>query len=110
MKKNYILICLAALVAVSCNYLDVVPDNIATLDMAFNTRANAEKYLATCYHYLPIMGHWGQNSGLVRTLLPSRSPVACRMPTTPISIIGVDRQTLTVCGAPFTNAISSWPI
>ena len=65
MKKNYILICLAALVAVSCNYLDVVPDNIATLDMAFNTRANAEKYLATCYHYLPIMGHWGQNSGLV---------------------------------------------
>ena len=65
MKKNYLILCLAALFAVSCNYLDVVPDNIATLDMAFNTRANAEKYLATCYNYIPIMGHWGQNSGLV---------------------------------------------
>lgn len=65
MKTRYIILCLAALFTMSCNYLDVVPDNIATLDMAFNTRANAEKYLATCYNYVPIMGHWAQNSGLV---------------------------------------------
>ena len=65
MKTRYIIFCLAALFTMSCNYLDVVPDNIATLDMAFNTRANAEKYLATCYNYVPIMGHWAQNSGLV---------------------------------------------
>ena len=32
MKKNYLILCLAALFAVSCNYLDVVPDNIATLE------------------------------------------------------------------------------
>ena len=29
----------------SCNYLDVIPDNIPTIDMAFADRAAAEKYL-----------------------------------------------------------------
>ena len=65
MKKNYLLICLAALMTVSCNYLDVVPDNIATLEMAFYTRANAEKYLATCYNYVPTMSSTAGNTGLV---------------------------------------------
>ncbi|TKG96637.1 RagB/SusD family nutrient uptake outer membrane protein [Puteibacter caeruleilacunae] len=38
----------------SCNeYLDVVPDDIATIDIAFNSRANAEKYLFTLYSYMP---------------------------------------------------------
>lgn len=38
----------------SCSdYLDVVPDNIPTIDHAFNNRVNAEKYLFTCYSYLP---------------------------------------------------------
>lgn len=37
----------------SCkNYLDVVPDNIPTLDNAFTSRNMAEKYLFTCYAYL----------------------------------------------------------
>ena len=44
---------LLAILITSCNYLDIVPDNIATLEMAFNTRANAEKYLATCYNFVP---------------------------------------------------------
>ncbi len=35
------------------NFLDVVPDNIPTINHAFNNRANAEKYLFTCYSYLP---------------------------------------------------------
>lgn len=40
----------------SCSdYLDLVPDNVATLDDAFETRAAAEKYLFTCFHYLPNM-------------------------------------------------------
>ena len=43
---------LLAILITSCNYLDIVPDNIATLEMAFNTRANAEKYLATCYNLI----------------------------------------------------------
>lgn len=38
----------------SCkNYLDVVPDNIPTIDNAFAMRTEAEKYLYTCYSYMP---------------------------------------------------------
>ena len=41
----------------SCNdYLDVVPDNIATVDYAFYDRVGAEKFLFTCYSYLPNLG------------------------------------------------------
>ncbi|WP_437921412.1 RagB/SusD family nutrient uptake outer membrane protein [Sphingobacterium sp. LRF_L2] len=36
-----------------CNYLDVVPDNVATLENAFAMRNTAEKYLFTCYSWLP---------------------------------------------------------
>lgn len=37
----------------ACNYLDVVPDNIATIDNAFTSREMAEKFLFTCYSYMP---------------------------------------------------------
>ncbi|SEN86280.1 Starch-binding associating with outer membrane [bacterium A37T11] len=37
----------------SCSYLDVVPDNVATLDNAFTMRNTAEKFLFTCYSWLP---------------------------------------------------------
>jgi len=38
----------------SCGkFLDVVPDDIATLDNAFSDRYAAERYLFTCYSYLP---------------------------------------------------------
>ena len=42
----------------SCNkFLDVVPDDgIATVDMAFNLRSSAIRYLATCYSYMPLDG------------------------------------------------------
>lgn len=41
--------------ASSCKkpFLDVVPDNVATIDNAFVSRTEAEKYLFTCYSYLP---------------------------------------------------------
>jgi hypothetical protein len=43
---------------VSCDsYLDIVPDNVATMEMAFTTRANAEKFMATCYSYVPQHGN-----------------------------------------------------
>lgn len=41
------------LVATSCNYLDIVPDNVATIDHAFSDRYTAERYLATCYWHMP---------------------------------------------------------
>lgn len=37
----------------SCNYLDVVPDNVATINNAFTMRSAAETYLFTCYSWLP---------------------------------------------------------
>lgn len=41
----------------SCKkYLDVVPDNIATIDNAFTLRNQAEKFLFTCYSYMPMEG------------------------------------------------------
>ena len=53
MKRIYILL-LATLLPLSCGkFLDVVPDNVATIDNAFTNRYNAEKFLFTCYSYIP---------------------------------------------------------
>jgi starch-binding outer membrane protein, SusD/RagB family len=38
------------------SFLDVVPDNVATIDNAFTMRTEAEKFLFTCYSYLPNEG------------------------------------------------------
>lgn len=47
-------ICLATILQTGCaDYLDVVPDGVATLDNAFSNRINAEKFLFTCYNMLP---------------------------------------------------------
>jgi hypothetical protein len=49
----------------SCKkYLDVVPDNISTIDNAFKLRVEAEKYLFTCYSYLPKNGDGWFNASL----------------------------------------------
>ena len=64
MKKYLIL--LLIFVGTACDdYLDIVPDNLATIEMAFNTRASAEKFLATCYSYVPEHAHVEQNFSLV---------------------------------------------
>lgn len=50
----------------SCqDYLDVVPDNVSTLDHAFKLRTEAEKYLFTCYSYLPLDGYSNFNIGML---------------------------------------------
>ncbi|MFV0590207.1 MAG: RagB/SusD family nutrient uptake outer membrane protein [Draconibacterium sp.] len=56
--KNKILrilaILLGAVILYSCSdYLDVVPDGVATLDNAFSNRINSEKFLFSCYNMLP---------------------------------------------------------
>lgn len=54
MKKLFVLVLLLGLLFNSCkDYLDVVPDDVATIDNAFSTKTEAEKYLFTCYSYLP---------------------------------------------------------
>lgn len=51
---KYIMLFFIVSIFGSCKkYLDIIPDNIATLDYAFRTRFQAEKYLFTCYSYLP---------------------------------------------------------
>jgi hypothetical protein len=47
------------------DYLNVVPDNLATVDMAFNTRDQAEKYLATCYSFMPRDGNIDEDPTLL---------------------------------------------
>jgi len=46
-------------------FLDVVPDNVATIDQAFKLRNEAEKYLFTLYSYLPKNGNLHHNIGLL---------------------------------------------
>ena len=59
MKAFYKILMFTALIQVftSCDgYLDLVPDNVATVESAFTNRAAAEKFLYTCYSYRP---QWG---------------------------------------------------
>ncbi|GGC12378.1 starch-binding protein [Parapedobacter defluvii] len=57
MKSIKTLIVIPLFLVSSCTYLDVVPDNVATVDNAFTMRNTAEKYLFTCYSYLPKTGN-----------------------------------------------------
>lgn len=47
-----------------CNYLDIVPDNLPTLEMAFNNKSTAERYLFTCYYFVPEHGKNGTDPGM----------------------------------------------
>lgn len=66
MKRiNYIIAILFAGILFSCDsFLDVVPDNVATIDNAFSDKYNAEKYLFTCYSYLPDFAEPNDNPAL----------------------------------------------
>lgn len=58
------MIVLLAIVLQSCQkYLDIIPDNVPTIDYAFHLRSSAERYLFTCYSYLPNNGNPGVNPG-----------------------------------------------
>ena len=69
MKRNYKV--LVAFLIISCfiasckkSFLNVVPDNVATIDNAFTSKVQAEKYLFTCYSYLPYEEDPTYNPGL----------------------------------------------
>ncbi len=56
MKKHiqFIFITLALLTGLwSCDYLDIVPDEVATEEDAFATRRAAEGFMYSCYSYIP---------------------------------------------------------
>lgn len=60
-KLVLLLLIAAGMPSCKKSYLDVVPDNVATVDNAFANRNEAEKYLFTCYSYLPQEGHPDKN-------------------------------------------------
>ncbi|MFI5139513.1 MAG: RagB/SusD family nutrient uptake outer membrane protein [Sphingobacteriales bacterium] len=58
---------LSMLLGTSCKkaYLDVVPDNVVTIADAFASKLEAQKYLFTCYSYLPNNADPSNNPGLM---------------------------------------------
>ena len=71
MKKRYTIsltlsAVLLTLMLNSCkkSFLDVVPDNVSTINHAFANRNEAEKFLFTCYDGLPREGHPEMNAGM----------------------------------------------
>ncbi|MGS2740002.1 RagB/SusD family nutrient uptake outer membrane protein [Sinomicrobium sp. M5D2P17] len=68
MKKILSIILLAVLLVFpgGCNkYIDIVPDNIAELRMAFASRTMAERYLHTCYSWIPKGFNLSTNAALL---------------------------------------------
>ncbi|MCL3779569.1 RagB/SusD family nutrient uptake outer membrane protein [Prolixibacteraceae bacterium JC049] len=68
MKKIYhIILMLCMLVSwTACDdYLDVTPDDIATVDHAFEDEFQAKKYLFTCYRYMPSIAHFSANPAML---------------------------------------------
>lgn len=65
---KYILCTCVAVVTTSCDFLDVVPDNIATEEHAFADRYTVEKYLATCYSKFPASADRNANPAIFGAL------------------------------------------
>jgi hypothetical protein len=63
--KNYYFILIILFSSCKQDYLDVVPDNIPTIDIAFNNRATALNFLATCYTYIPEHANVVQNFSML---------------------------------------------
>ncbi len=62
---SMIVLSLLALQSCENSFLDVVPDNVTTLEHAFKLRNEAQKYLFTCYAYIPKNGDGIYNIGML---------------------------------------------
>lgn len=62
---SMVVLCSLGLESCDNSFLDVVPDNVSTLDNAFKLRNEAEKYLFTCYAYIPKNGDGIYNIGML---------------------------------------------
>lgn len=63
--KSIALSSVLAVTIQSCSYLDVVPDNIPTIDHAFNNRHQAEGFLYGCMGFLPHFSNPASNPALL---------------------------------------------
>jgi hypothetical protein len=65
-STSIVLIAAFAVSITSCKkFMDVVPDNVLTVEHAFKLRTEAEKYLFTLYAYLPRSGDGWYNAGFM---------------------------------------------
>jgi hypothetical protein len=66
-KVSYIILTMAlAILTTSCHdFLDIVPEGVATEDNAFSNRTNAMKFLYTCYSFLPSEYSFRANPGML---------------------------------------------
>lgn len=68
MKKILVsIICISLIFAnTACSdYLDIIPEGVPSMDNAFSNRVNAEKFLYTCYSYLPRFDHAANSVGFL---------------------------------------------
>ena len=54
--KKYIIILSIAMATAACDFMDIIPDNIATIDNIFSDKERAEQHLFTCYYTIPPFG------------------------------------------------------
>lgn len=65
-KIKYYMASIALVFTMSCSdYIDIVPDDVATFDLVFNNRVNAKQFFYTLYGYLPHFSNRNSNIGLV---------------------------------------------
>ena len=64
LKNTFLIIAFMFALASCKDYLDIVPDNVATLENAFTMRTTAERFLFTCYSYMPAHGNYDANPAL----------------------------------------------
>lgn len=65
-QANILVVLVLAFFYSSCSdFLDIVPDNVSTLDHAFSNTVEAEKYLFTCYSYIPHNNEIGRNPAML---------------------------------------------
>lgn len=61
----FLLIACTAVFSSCKKFMDVIPDNVVTVEHAFKLRTEAEKYLFTLYSYLPRNGDGWYNAGMM---------------------------------------------
>jgi hypothetical protein len=53
-KIHFLLLAVFLVVGSSCSdFLDIIPDDVATIETAFENRQNTKMFLFTCYSYMP---------------------------------------------------------
>lgn len=62
-SKLLSIICLVGTLSSCLDFLDVIPDDVATIESIFNDKNSAKQYLYTCYSFLPAHRQVGDNPG-----------------------------------------------